>query len=361
MRNELIIMMIAILLALGIILSQGPRKSQDKDKQESEVKTVTITVTTSSVWDRSKPMKEIDISNMPYLRQGEITIYYFEPAQHRLAQEISQALTTSWRLVAKRLGILLGTLKVALIALAEAERAELGGVYIRQQVQVRQPLKSLFQRPPESPEPPFPVIVPPDLQSLREADPNTQSSIYVTMPHEALHQVVSKALDKGWRFDPQTRGLEDGLAEYIGHLVARELSPAAYQWHIKRRVEAVRDLLQRREHPTYDLTREFPGHITMSTSLRRESSQEPSQDSSLEELAGYSVALAFWLQIAQKHGEGVIKTFWQRLSQRGFPSAKEAAQILSELTGEDIWAKLQKMDLHEVLRTLEQAGALAQP
>jgi hypothetical protein len=25
------------------------------------------------------------------------------------------------------------------------------------------------------------------------------------------------------------------------------------------------------------------------------------------------------------------------------------------LTGEDIWAKLQKMDLHEVLRTLEQA------
>jgi hypothetical protein len=357
MRNELIIMMIAILLALGIILSQGPRKSQDKDKQESGVKTVTIMVTTSSVWDRNKPMKEIDISNMPYLRQGEITIYYFEPAQHRLAQEISQALTTSWRLVAKRLGILLGALKVALIALAEAELAELGGVYIRQRVQVRQPLKSLFQRPPESPEPPFPVIVPPDLQSLREADPNTQSSIYVTMPHEALHQVVSKALDKGWRFDPQTRGLEDGLAEYIGHLVARELSPAAYQWHIKRRVEAVRDLLQRREHHTYDLTREFPGHITMSTSLRRESSQEPSQDSSLEELAGYSVALAFWLQIAQKHGEGVIKTFWQRLSQRGFPNAKEAAQILSELTGEDIWARLQKMDLHEVLRTLEQAAA----
>ena len=67
--------------------------------------------------------------------------------------------------------------------------------------------------------------------------------------------------------------------------------------------------------------------------------------------------MAFWLQIAQKHGEGVIKTFWQRLSQQGFPNAKEAAQILSELTGEDIWTKLQQMDLHEVLRTLEQASA----
>ncbi|MCL6642638.1 MAG: hypothetical protein K6T71_04885, partial [Candidatus Bipolaricaulota bacterium] len=72
---------------------------------------------------------------------------------------------------------------------------------------------------------------------------------------------------------------------------------------------------------------------------------------------GYAVSLAFWLQIAQKHGESVIKAFWQRLSQRRFPNAKEAAQILSELTGEEIWAKLQKMDLHEVLRTLEAAGA----
>jgi hypothetical protein len=43
------------------------------------------------------------------------------------------------------------------------------------------------------------------------------------------------------------------------------------------------------------------------------------------------------------------------------PTPKKPQQILSELTGEDIWAKLQKMDLHEVLRTLEQAGALAQP
>jgi hypothetical protein len=28
------------------------------------------------------------------------------------------------------------------------------------------------------------------------------------------------------------------------------------------------------------------------------------------------------------------------------------------LTGEDIWAKLQKMDLHEVLRILEQAAGV---
>jgi len=71
---------------------------------------------------------------------------------------------------------------------------------------------------------------------------------------------------------------------------------------------------------------------------------------------GYAVSLAFWLRIAQQHGEGVIKEFWQRLSQRGFPNAQEAARILSELTGEDIWAKLQNMDLREVLQTLERAA-----
>jgi hypothetical protein len=31
---------------------------------------------------------------------------------------------------------------------------------------------------------------------------------------------------------------------------------------------------------------------------------------------------------------------------------------LSKLTGEDIWARLQKMDLHEVLHTLEQAAGV---
>jgi hypothetical protein len=31
---------------------------------------------------------------------------------------------------------------------------------------------------------------------------------------------------------------------------------------------------------------------------------------------------------------------------------------LSKLTGEDIWAKLQKMDLHEVLCILEQAAGV---
>jgi len=85
--------------------------------------------------------------------------------------------------------------------------------------------------------------------------------------------------------------------------------------------------------------------------------------------AGYVVSLAFWLGIAQRHGEETIRKFWGRVSTSpkrwcialglicfGGVDAPKAARILSELTGEDIWAKLQKMDLHEVLRTLEQAG-----
>ncbi|GBC76333.1 hypothetical protein HRbin07_00532 [bacterium HR07] len=102
-------------------------------------------------------------------------------------------------------------------------------------------------------------------------------------------------------------------------------------------------------HSHYDLTKEF-------LVIKEGVSKPAERPAGVTADPGYGVALAFWLEIAQRHGEGVIKEFWQRLSRRGFPNAKEAARILSELTGEDIWAKLQNMDLHEVLQTLEQAA-----
>lgn len=226
---------------------------------------------------------------------------------------------------------------------------------------MKQPVKQLFQRPAESPKPPFPVKVLPTLKSLKNADLSTRDSIYSTLPHEALHRAVGVALerglDKGWHSDPRTQGLEDGLAEYIGHIVTKELDPEVHRWHLERRRRTVQDVLQGREHPTYNLTQEFLGHIHIEVKVGEEKNQEQEPSPKpLAEIAGYGVSLAFWLQIAQKHGEGVIKAFWQRLSQRGFPNAHEAARILSELTGEDIWAKLQNMDLHEVLQTLEAAA-----
>ncbi|MEM4382220.1 MAG: hypothetical protein QXX19_08335 [Candidatus Caldarchaeum sp.] len=357
MRNELLLLLAILLLAVGIILSQSSKRPQSQDKRGGESKTLTVTVTTSSVWDRSKPLKEVDISNKPSIRNREITVY-FEPQQRQLAYQVSQALSKGWQLVAKRLGIALGTFQVALIALSKADRAELGGVYIKQQVQVQQPLERLFQQPPESPQPPFPLVVPPNLRSLKEADIKVRGDVYITMPHEALHGMVNKALknslDRGWRFDPQTRGLEEGLAEYVGYIIAQHLDPETCRWHLERRSRDIEDVLRDREHPIYDVTQEFLSHIELR--LGKESQQPSSQGPTPVELAGYGVSLAFWLQIAQQHGEGVIKEFWQRLSQKGFPNAQEAARILSELTGEDIWTKLQKMDLREVLQTLERAA-----
>ncbi len=343
MRNELLILLGILLLALLMVLG-GP--------------TVTLTVTTSSVWDRSKPLKEIDLSSMQHLTQGEITVY-FEPQQRRLAGDVIHALRQGWQLVAGRLGIALGAFGVVLVALSESERAEIGGIYLKQQV--KQSLLSALQQRPRSPNPPFPVKVPPGLQSLQEADLKTRLSIYLTMPHEMLHRAVNEALesglDKGWRSDLRTRGFEDGLAEYVGYIVSKEFDLEVHRHFLEGRRKNVQEALQGREPPTYNLTQEFLGHREVYFFGREDSRRLlPQGAAAVKIAAGYGVSLAFWLQIAQKHGEGVIKTFWQRISQRGFPNAKEAARILSELTGEDIWQKLQNMDLHEVLRTLEQAA-----
>ncbi len=355
LRNELLILILLGILAVWMILG-GTRaqKSPDTDK-----KTITITVTTSSVWDRSKPFKEIDLSFMQYLRQGDITVY-FEPEQRKLAQEVAHALRETWNFVTKRLGIMLGTFGVALIALSETERAEIGGIYIKLKQEMQVPPEDiLLQQFPESPKPPFPVEVPLGLPSFKEADLKVRQAIYHTMPHEALHRTIEKALerglDRGWKLDPQTRCLEDGLAEYIGYIVAQKFDSEVHKQVLEGRQRHVQEVLESRERPTYDLTKEFPGDITITPKGERSREISPSKGPSPEEIAGYGVSLAFWLQIAQKHGEGVIKTFWQRISQRGFPNAREAARILSELTGEDIWTKLQTMDLQDVLRTLEAA------
>jgi hypothetical protein len=288
-----------------------------------------VEVTTATIWDDTKPLQEVRPSQMKRLHQGPITIYY-EKNQF-LAKEVAAALSQSWLLIENRLGLRLGSFGVTLV---EASEEQVGGFYIKQE-------GGLLLRPA----PPFPQLVTPSTRNFRETDPSFRVGVYWAMPHEAVHNIVHL------EFDPQARGLEEGLAEYVGYIITKQFDSEALKLMLEKRKEQVQQVLQSRESPIYDLTQEFPGHFKLFTSqqILSISGFTPT------EVAGYGVALAFWLQIAQKHGEGVIKTFWQRLSQRGFPSAKEAAQILSELTGEDIWAKLQKMDLHEVLRILEQA------
>lgn len=97
MRNELFILVGILLLALLMVLGV-PKKPVSSDTQDDTI-TVTITVTTSSVWDQSKPLKEIDSSLMQHLRQRDITVY-FEPGQRRLAQDVVHALGKAWHIVA---------------------------------------------------------------------------------------------------------------------------------------------------------------------------------------------------------------------------------------------------------------------
>jgi hypothetical protein len=156
-----------------------------------------------------------------------------------------------------------------------------------------------------------------------------QLTIYFFPEHQTLGQEVADVLEQAWRI------VRERLALDLGRFGVAVVLPKAGE-----EIGGVR--LQRKIWALWDPI------VPVLTSPNLQSLQQADRDTLIQIYSG--------CRLHEKHGEGVIKTFWQRLSQRGFPSAKEAARILSELTGEDIWAKLQKMDLHEVLRTLEQAG-----
>lgn len=281
-----------------------------------------------------KPIQELKLDQMKRLRRGLFTIYF--PDEHQsLAEEVLGVLKRIWSIARERFTMDFGRFGVALVIPKEGE--DLGGVILNRKIW------ALW-------DPIWPVLTPPGLQNLQEADKDTLILIYWGMAHEAMEMKAAKRL----YHDPQARWVGDGLADYIGYIITSKLAPHVRDEMLARRQRRIQILLnQGRER--YDLTQEFLVRFRVrkgkDTGLSKQESNGLIADS------GYSVALAFWLQIVQKHGEGVIKEFWQRLSQRGFPNAKEAARILSELTGEDIWAKLQKMDLHEVLQTLERAGA----
>ena len=282
-----------------------------------------------------KPIREINLSQMERLKRGQFTIYF--SLEHRsLGQEVADVLEKAWRIVKERLNLDLGRFGVAILVPQAGE--EIGGVRLQRKIWA---LWDMI----------VPVLTSPGLQSLQQADRDTLIAIYWAMAHEAMELNVLKKL----YHDPAARWIGDGLAEYVGYTITSELAPHVREEVLTGRRRSIQGLLDQGQE-RYDLTKEFLVKLKIGKGKGTPAPEQKPAGATAD--PGYGVALAFWLQIAQKHGEGVIKTFWQRLSQRGFPSAKEAAQILSELTGEDIWAKLQKMDLHEVLRILEQAAGV---
>lgn len=280
-----------------------------------------------------KPIREIDLSQMKRLKRGTLTVYFF-PKHRSLCEEVADVLEQAWHVARERLGLDLGRFGVAIVVPQASE--EIGGVRLRMKIWR---LWNMI----------VPVLTSPGLQSLQQADRDTLIAVYWAMAHEAMELKVLKKL----YHDPTARWIGDGLAEYMGYAITSELAPQVRDEMLTGRRRTIQGLLDQGQE-RYDLTKEFLVKLKRGKGKDAEAPKQRPAEVTAD--PGYGVALAFWLQIAQKHGEGVIKTFWQRISQRGFPNAKEAARILSELTGEEIWTKLQNMDLQEVLQTLERAA-----
>jgi len=301
-----ILLMLLVIITVAVPILIAP--SHLKSLTDPEV---------SEVWDKTKRLYKIDVRGLKILQQGPFTVYF--PPQYELqAEEVVQTLRKGWEVVKRRLGLDLGAFSVVLVLLRE----DMGGVFI--------------ERWEEEGPVPWPLVSSMRWQSLPEAPPYVRESVYLDFPHEAAHTVL----------EFEGRWLEEGLAEYIGYVVSQELDPEMHRHLLEMTHSYVQELSL--QTTTYDLTTQPPYVFTFKDGMRI-------KELSPEELAGYGVSLAFWLQIAQQHGEEVIRQFLEQIRQLQQPSEQDLAYILSKLTGEDIWMKLQKMNLQEVLQTLEQA------
>lgn len=273
--------------------------------------------------------QRIELSEMRYLQHGSLTVYFQDEHEH-LAREVMKALEQVWQVPQKELSFDLGPFRIALAA-PRGEVVSWSGAIIEMTV-----FETFLEWVGWEAQV-WPLWFSKKVQNLQEADQLALFGIYWAIPHEAVEFKIFRIM----YHDRATRWIGDGLAEYISYTVSNELASQVRSRVLQARQKEIQTfLVLEQDRKIYDLTREF---------IYGEDHKDLPP-------VGYGISLAFWLHIAQQHGKSTIKTFWERVSQISRPSAQDAARILSELTGEDIWAKLQKMDLQEVLKTLEQAA-----
>ncbi len=295
------LLLLTLLVVLGTL---GPSLYH----KQYEIQKTTVIV-------REGSTQEINLSDLRSQQEDLFTVY-FVPGYEGLAAEIVHSLRDIWTAILQRLGLYLGPFAIAIIPpLAEGQ----GGVQIDGAV--------------------FPLLLTQSGSSLQET--GALRDFYHFVPHEATEQVVAFKL----YHDRAARWVGDGLAEYAAYISSP--TDVLRSRLLEIRYKDVLRFMQKRDWKSYDLTKYF---------LVRGAHKGPMELEEITSYTGYAISLAFWLQIVQKHGEGTIKKFWERVSQISHPTAKDAARILSELTGEDIWSKLQNMDLQEVLQTLEAAA-----
>ncbi len=289
----------------------------------------------TSMWSIGEgTTQQISLSDMKKIETSEGIIYY-EAGQEQVAQDIAEILFRSRRLIRQHLGIDPHLPSIVLVP----QQPGVGSVILKGIIAI-------------------PLMVPPDMKSLRDADAITDLFVYWVVPHESVELVIAPIL----YHDRSSRWIGDGLAQYAGYLVAQELFPQGLERFMRGEYQRVEALLAQ-GNSVYDLTREFL--------VRRAESENLLSPRNPEEWAGYAVSLALWLDIARRYGEEVIRELWHRVSQLSRcvlyviclsrPTAKDAARILSELTGEDIWHRIQSMDLQKVLEILKAADSRSFP
>ena len=163
--------------------------------------------------------------------------------------------------------------------------------------------------------------------------------------------------------DPGLRFVGDGLAELISYEYCRRFTPEAASERLKQYAQRLAGL-KKSGATEYDLTKQFRGAASTSTSLAPAEGKAPkmpdadelAKATSPESAAGYAVSFVFWHRLREAHGVDVVRKFiaWF-LTAKELTTAKVEAK-LAELTGEKCATALAIEPLLEHVRKLRDAA-----
>ena len=167
------------------------------------------------------------------------------------------------------------------------------------------------------------------------------------IPHEQTETAVTLKLHGLYVFDPCTRWIGDGIAEYLAYTVTRDLSRKQCKAILTNGADTLQNLMSQKT--TYNLTQWAAGS----------SPNTIGTDSGEREICstadGYPVSLSFWMGLVDKHGEEIIKDFLERASKLSTINNKNLIEVLSQVTGErDLMKQLSTANIADLKRRLDE-------
>jgi len=312
-----LIWFVLALVALGLIFMGGFVVSESRETtfQLGEGPEVTLT--------------KADLEKMSKIPAGRAWVYYPDATMQVVAEQIAERLARAYALIPERLGLEPEATSVVLLG------GEKPGT-------IRVKLDD---------DPPFGIWLPPEVITggLEQASERLWSDIYWTMPHEATEPVISARL----YHDCGARWVGDGLADYAGYVVSGQFRPDTQRRRLEGRLDSIEGLISQGK-TSYNLSEEFQAlrrgqSIIFGFVIARWGCKESPFHIVV---AGYAVSLAVWLDLVDKHGEEMIKQFWQELQKIPKPAHRDVLSILKGLTGEDMEARVTNVDLRQAAEVL---------